>query len=265
MRDVLAEGPQVKTDFHRELTERVPEDLRWWCKGCGEHHVHPSLWRATGIRGVLAIVGRDGRSPVFGAPPPAPPVDDPGGELARRYLQVPRPRHAAAVPATGLSHAPAREAAVGARGRARRGRVEGEGWVLAEDAALDAAAPKGVRLLPNLDPLASAKDREVLVPDAAVRKRIWARSAAPGWRSSTARSPALWRPRKKGKRLVVELEPLRSQRPPRARRRSPRRPSASPRSAGPRPPSSPSLSPQLLGLRPNNCRLGGPQRVNSGS
>ena len=29
------------------------------------HHVHPSLWRATGIRGVLAIVGREGRTAAY--------------------------------------------------------------------------------------------------------------------------------------------------------------------------------------------------------
>jgi len=107
VRDVLADGPKRKTDFHRELTERVPEDLRWWCKGCGEHHVNPSLWRATGIRGVLAIVGRDGRSPVYGAPPKARKVADPGAELARRFLRA---------------YGPARPAGRRRRASGRRGR-----------------------------------------------------------------------------------------------------------------------------------------------
>jgi len=69
VRDVLADGPLIKTEFHRSLTERVPEDLRWWCKGCDEHHVHPSLWRATGIRGVLAVVDRDGAKAYIVASP----------------------------------------------------------------------------------------------------------------------------------------------------------------------------------------------------
>ena len=184
----------------------MPADLRWWCKGCGERHVHPSLWRATGIRGVLAIVGRDGRSPVFGAPPPAPPVEDPGGALARRYLQV----HGPTTPLLfrywaylTLPHAK--------RLFARAGELAqlGDRWVLAEDAALDAPPPEGARLLPNLDPLASAKDREVLVPDEAVRKRIWRSLGGPGMALVDGEVAGLWRPRKKGKRLVVELEPLR--------------------------------------------------------
>jgi hypothetical protein len=207
VRDVLAEGPQVKAEFHRRLTERVPEDLRWWCKGCGERHVHPSLWRATGIRGVLAIVGRDGRSPVFGTPPPAPPVDDPGGALARRYLQV----HGPSTPLLfrywaylTLPHAKRLLARAGELARV------GDKWALAEDAALDAPEPRGARLLPNLDPIASARDREVLVPDEATRKRIWVSLGGPGMALVDGEVAGLWRPRKKGGRLVVELEPLRA-------------------------------------------------------
>ena len=207
VRDLLAEGPHIKSEFHRRLTERVPADLRWWCKGCGERHVHPSLWRATGIRGVLAIVGRDGRSPVFGPPPPAPPVDDPGGALARRYLQV----HGPTTPLLfrywaylTLPHAK--------RLFARAGELTqlGDRWVLAEDAALDAPPPQGARLLPNLDPIASARDREVLEPDEAVRKRIWRSLGGPGMALVDGEVAGLWRPRKKGTRLVVELEPLRA-------------------------------------------------------
>ena len=207
VRDVLADGPLIKGEFHRALTERVPEDLRRWCKGCNEHHVHPSLWRATSIRGVLAIVGREGRSPVFGSPPPAPYMDDPGGALARRYLQV----HGPSTPLLfrywaylTLPHAKRLLARAGELARV------GDGWVLAEDAELEAPEPEGARLLPNLDPLASAKDREILVPDEAVRKRIWASLGGPGMALVDGEVAGLWRPRKKGKRLVVELEPLRT-------------------------------------------------------
>jgi hypothetical protein len=203
----LADGPLVKDDFHQALRDRLPMALLWWCKGCGSHHVHPSLWRATGIRGVLAIVGRDGRSPVYGTPPPAPPVDDPGGALARRYLQV----HGPSTPLLfrywamlTLPHAKRLWERAGELAKV------GDRWVLAEDAALDAPAPKGVRLLPNLDPLASAKDREVLVPDRDVRKRIWVMLGGPGMALVDGEVAGLWRPRKKGRRLVVEVEPLRT-------------------------------------------------------
>ena len=86
--DALAGGPLARDEFHQALRERLPDDLLWWCRGCGSHHVHPSLWRATGVRGVLAVVGREGRSAVFGLPPKAAPVKDPGRELARRFLRA---------------------------------------------------------------------------------------------------------------------------------------------------------------------------------
>ena len=49
----------------------------------------------------------------------------------------------------------------------------------------------------------------MLVPDEAVRKRIWRSLGGPGMALVDGEVAGLWRPRKKGKRLVVELEPLR--------------------------------------------------------
>jgi hypothetical protein len=56
--DVLSDGPLERDDFHQALRERLPPELLWWCRGCGSHHVHPLLWRATGVMGVLAVAGR---------------------------------------------------------------------------------------------------------------------------------------------------------------------------------------------------------------
>jgi hypothetical protein len=65
-----------------------------------------------------------------------------------------------------------------------------------------------VRLLPNLDPLAAARDRELLVTDPELRKRVWRRLGGPGIVLVRGRAAALWRPAKKGERLVVTIEPL---------------------------------------------------------
>jgi hypothetical protein len=211
VREVLADGPLVKTDFHRALTERVPEDLRWWCKGCGEHHVHPSLWRATGIRGVLAIVGRDGRSPVYGPPPSSPAIDDPAAELARRFLRVYGPaRPKLLADFAGISTAHATELWERA-GELAEVVVEGKkAWLLAEDvgAASDPPAIDGVRLLPSLDPLAGGRDRELLVPDPAARKRIWAMIGGAGMVLAGGAVAGTWRPAKKGRKLLVTVTPL---------------------------------------------------------
>jgi hypothetical protein len=205
--DALADGPLVKDDFHQALRERLPRELLWWCKGCGSHHVHPSLWRATGIRGVLAVVGRDGRSPLYGAPPPAPAVEDPGAALARRYLQVHGPATSQLFSWwAGITPSHAKDL----WDRAGDLVPVGDKWLLAEDADAPANAPPaaGVRLLPNLDPLASARDREILVPDPAVKKRIWKTLGGPGMVLVDGEVAGLWRPAKKGKRLVLTVEPL---------------------------------------------------------
>ena len=61
-----------------------------------------------------------------------------------------------------------------------------------------------------MDPL-DQRDRDTLVPDGRVRKRVLAaRSAAPAMVLVDGELAGLWRPAKKGKRLVVELEPLRT-------------------------------------------------------
>jgi hypothetical protein len=209
--DSLRAGPLPRDDFHQALRERLPAELLWWCKGCQSRHVHPSLWRATGIRGVLAIVGREGRSAVFGLPPKPPPLKDPGAELARRFVRTygpARPKLLADWAGLAASHAKALWERAG-----ELVPVDLDGsraWVLAEDEQVLARAPesRGVRLLPNRDPLNAARDRELLVPDAAARRRIWTAIGGPGTLLVDGEVAGLWRPAGKGKKLLVTVEPL---------------------------------------------------------
>jgi len=211
VRHGLADGPLPRDDFHQALRERLPKELLWWCRGCGSHHVHPSLWRATGIRGVLAIVGREGRSAVFGAPPEAKPVEDPGAELARRFLRAygpARPKLLAGWAGVAGSHA---DGLWRRAGELTEVDLEGKkAWVLAGDevALADPPNAEGARLLPNLDPLTAGRDRELLVPDPAVRKKIWTVLGGPGAVLLDGEIAGLWRPAKKGAKLVVTVEPL---------------------------------------------------------
>jgi hypothetical protein len=207
----LRAGPLPRDDFHQALRERLPAELLWWCKGCQSHHVHPSLWRATGVKGVLAIVGREGRSAVFGLPPKPQTLTDPGAELARRFLQVygpARPKLFADWAGLAASHA----AALWARaGELVPVDLDGaRAWALAEDeeTLAGSAEVEGVRLLANLDPLGAARDRELLVPDPELRKRIWKALGGPGTVLVAGEVAGLWRASKKGKTLVVAVEPL---------------------------------------------------------
>ena len=211
VRDSLRDGPRPRDDFHQALRERLPHELLWWCKGCDSHHVHPSLWRATGIRGVLAIVGREGRSAVFGLPPEGPALKDPGAELARRFLRAygpARPKLLADWAGLATSHA---TALWDRAGELVRVDLDGtKAWALAEDqpALVDETEIGGVRLLANLDPLNAARDRELLVVDPAVRKRIWTVLGGPGTVLVSGEVGGLWRSAKKGKKLLVTVEPL---------------------------------------------------------
>ena len=208
--DSLRDGPLPRDDFHQALRERLPTDLLWWCKGCQSHHVHPSLWRATGIRGVLAIVGREGRSAVFGLPPKPPRVEDPGAELARRFLRTygpARPKLLAEWAGVATSHA---KSLWERAGELMPVDLDGtKAWVLAEDEQVLARATEsqGVRLLPNRDPLNAARDREVLVPDAGLRRRIWTSLGGPGTVLVDGEVAGLWRSIRKGNRLLVTVEP----------------------------------------------------------
>jgi hypothetical protein len=209
--DSLRGGPLPRDDFHQALRERLPAELLWWCKGCQSHHVHPSLWRATGIRGVLAIVGREGRSAVFGLPPKPPPVKDPGADLARRFLKAygpARPKLLADWAGLATSHA---EMLWERAGELVQVDLEGtKAWVLAgDDEALARATEiQGVRLLPNRDPLNAVRDRELLVPDAAARSRIWTATGGPGTVLVDGEVAGLWRSIRTGKKLLVTVEPF---------------------------------------------------------
>ena len=210
--DSLRDGPLARDDFHQALRERLPGELLWWCKGCNSHHVHPSLWRATGIRGVLAIVGREGRSAIFGLPPEeGRALEDPGAELARRFLRAygpARPKLFADWAGLATSHATALWERAG-----NLVAVDLDGtkaWALARDkpALADDTVIDGVRLLANLDPLNAGRDREVLVPDPDVRKRIWKVLGGPGTVLVSGEVAGLWRSAKKGTKLLVTVEPL---------------------------------------------------------
>ena len=207
----LRDGPLPRDDLHQALRERLPPELLWWCEGCASHHVHPSLWRATAIRGVLAIVGREGRSAVFGLPPQAPALDDAGAQLARRFLRAygpARPKLFADWAGIATSHA---RALWDRAGELVAVEVDGtRAWALAEDEAelTNAARPTGVRLLPNLDPLNAGRDCELLIADPAVRRKIWTGLGGPGIVLVDGEVAALWRPAKKGSKLLVTVEPL---------------------------------------------------------
>jgi Winged helix DNA-binding domain len=217
------DGVQLsRDDLHAALRERLPSDLLPWCDGCGSHHARRGLLVVAGLHGRLCIAGRAGRQPLFArsdqwigpqAAPEAVDRDAAAAEVVRRHLRWYGPttpelfaQWAGITPAQG-----ARAWALVA-GELAAVALEGGGsaWLLADDlpALEQAAPPSGLRLLPAGDPLLLARDRELLVADPAARRRMWAAINGPGVVLRDGAPGALWRGRKRGRRLAVEVTPL---------------------------------------------------------
>jgi hypothetical protein len=183
--------------LHEALRQRLPGELLPWCPGCQSHHARRALLVLAGLHGRLCIADRAGRQPAFartdqlvGWEPPA--RAQAGAELVRRYRSEYGPSsvaHFADWAGIGKPHA--------------RSLWDGD------DAAYEQPPPApGVRLLAPGDPMLLGRDRESLLPDPAARKKVWSALGGMGIVLVDGAAAALWRARKKGKRLEVSVETL---------------------------------------------------------
>lgn len=194
--DALDGTELSRDDLHEQLRRRLPGALLPWCEGCQSHHARRGLLVMAGLHGRLCISGRAGRQPAFartdqrhGWDPP--PREQAAKELVRRYRATYGPSSAADFATwagLGTAHAKAL-------------------WAL-DDTQPPAARLDGVRLLAPGDPVLLGRDREALIPDAAARRKVWAAVGGMGVVLSDGTAIALWRGRKKGRKLEVSVEPL---------------------------------------------------------
>jgi len=202
------------------MTRRLPEVLCPWCEACGARHVNESLFRLVGVAGVFVIAFRPDQGRAYartdqwlGVAPDDDRDDDRVAarvELLRRYLRCFGPstvEHFAAW--AGIAPADARQSWDGIAGRLAA--VDSNGrraWLHADDVDRfeGTAMPVGVRLLPPYDAYLDQRDRETLLPDPALHRRVWKALGNPGVVLADGHIVGLWRPRKTGKRLVVTVE-----------------------------------------------------------
>ncbi len=218
----------------RERAERIAELLRVQLDGARETDrgagqalgIHPNAFRYAATTGTVAIRWEGARAPVVWTVP-APDVDpaDARRELARRYLHIFGPATAEGFARwAGIS----RRSAAAAFASLERELLpvrspHGDEWLLTEDepamrAPETASAP--ARLLPSGDAyfLLDGADRELLVPRADQRERLWTSRVWPGallvegeirgtWRRAqhTVRIDA-WTRLSRARRDVVEAE-----------------------------------------------------------
>jgi hypothetical protein len=184
-----------RDDLHEQLRRKLPGALLPWCESCQSHHAKRGILIVAGLRGRLCISGRAGRQPVFARTDQlvgwdAPPRERAGAELVRRYRQqYGDPDVAHFTDWTGLGRAHAREL-----------------WESVSGRLPAAKLPGGLRLIAPGDPILIGRDREALVDDPQWRKQIWASLGGAGVVLVDGTVAGLWRGRKKGKRLELELE-----------------------------------------------------------
>jgi hypothetical protein len=193
--------------LHEELRGRLPPELLPWCEPCQSHHARRGLLSVAALEGRLCIAGREGRQNTFARTDQwidLQPAHDAQAEFVRRYLHHLGPStHADLAAWAGIapSHAKALMATV------ELAQV-GKAFLLAGDLETfeSPPPPRGVRLLGPGDPLLTARDKEVLIPDKALHRKIWRPVGSPGVVLSDGEPVGTWRARKQGRALRFETE-----------------------------------------------------------
>ena len=205
-----------RDDLHEALRRRLPADLLPWCPGCESHHARRNLLVMASLHGRLCLAGRAGRQPAFARTDQwigwdAPPREAARAELARRYLASYGPSTPGQLAQwAGLAPQHARALWALVAGELAEVAVDGadRAWLLERDLPRLADPPpaRGVRLVGPGDPLLLGRDRERLLGDPALRKRLWKALPTTGLVLADGKPVALWSARKQGRRLAVTVD-----------------------------------------------------------
>jgi hypothetical protein len=185
--DALDGRTLSRDDLHEELRQRLPEHLLPWCEGCQSHHARRHVLVTAGLHGKLCLAGRAGRQPAFARTDQLVSWEPPErNELVHRYKRQYGTSNASHFAEwSGLETAHAKGL-----------------WT---DETAEPEHLSGLRVLAPGDPILLTRDREALVPDPAWRKRLWSAIPTTGVVLDEGAPVALWKARKKGKRLEVTL------------------------------------------------------------
>jgi len=213
-REGLADGALGRDNFHQAMRERLPDTLLPWCRGCQSHHVRPGLWRALGPLGVTVMPDKA----TYALAPAASaedaqhrsfPIEKSRAELVRRFLRCFGPAtHTQLASWAQTAPAYAKELFATLDEELEPVKADGrKGFVLCGDVPRleDPPAAEGVRLLGGFDPYVSQPDRDSLAPETALRKRMFPAVGRPGVVLNEGELRGLWKGRKKGDRLDIEV------------------------------------------------------------
>jgi hypothetical protein len=226
-RAVLDGRQLVVDDLRTELWQRLPELGGVRRPSHARADMPEPLFRTVGLTGAACIAAGHGdraelvrtdqwlgRRPARrnGKAPAAAGPDRARAELARRYLHCHGPSTPGAFAEwTQRSPADARAAFALVEGELVEVDTDGgRAFMLAADAGALADPPPadGVRLLPTQDPFLQQRDRATLLPDPALRRRLWRPVGGPGLLLLDGHPAATWRSQVRRGRLRVTVEPF---------------------------------------------------------
>jgi Winged helix DNA-binding domain len=206
MRSVVTQ-PMVKGEVSRRLSDLMGSPYLRFCRSCGATHPYEMPFRLAALRAGLELMA--GTSPPVLRPIPgfARAAATPERyDVIRAYLRLLGPatqKHVA-----DYLDAPLKEVKARWPSDAVEVSVDGQPrWILRSDAdRVSAGRAKGTRLLGPFDPFLQARDRSLLVDDAARAKALWPVLGRPGAVLRDGEIAGTWRPRQTGTRLKIRLD-----------------------------------------------------------
>lgn len=206
MRSVVTE-PMVKGEVSTRVTALMDPPYLRFCRPCNVTHLYEMPFRLAALRAGLELEAGT-------SPPVLRPVADferasttpDRYDVVRAYLRMlgpATPKHVA-----DYLDAPVKDVKARWPSDVVEVLVDGEPrWVLAADEAVLAAGPvRTTRLLGPFDLFLQARDRPLLVDDPVRAKALWPVLGRPGAVLLGGEIAGMWRPRKSGKGLRVNIE-----------------------------------------------------------
>jgi hypothetical protein len=188
-----------------QVSARVPKELTYDCRSCAARHIAGNVWQHSGLAGGIQVESR-GRDATLGPirnPPPLPTENVGIAALITTYLRLLGPATPVEV-AKYLGSSTAEMKKVWPTDLAEV-QIDGRKAWLPADAVdeLSSAKPEpGVRLVPAMDPLLQARDRNLLVPEKAQQKEVWKVLGNPGVLLVDGEIAGVWRAKMAGKKRV---------------------------------------------------------------
>jgi hypothetical protein len=203
-RQVVKES-MPRGEVSTQVSARVPAALTYDCRACKARHIAGNVWQHSGLAGGIEVEAR-GKDATLGPIKnlPGPPTRNEGiGELIVTYLRLLGPATPVEV-AKYFGSAPAEIRKVWPEDLAEVAVDGRKAWLPAAAVPdLKSAKPApGVRLLPAMDALLQARDRDLLVPERTRQKEIWKILGNPGVLLLDGEIAGVWRAKMAGKKRV---------------------------------------------------------------